>query len=144
MVFEPYVNRQYILVEVNLKPGNLTNKIIGARVSEERKKRGWSQADLAEKLNYKSAAAISYLEAGLRLFKPVDLDGLSRIFNLTIDDLFKGPTSGPSSSFGSSSAVVKFRSSDVDQSPIVQKSVGEFMDYAQQKKSSQKGYEKNL
>ena len=62
---------------------------MGARVERERIKRGWSQEDLAEKLNT-TRSSIKNKELGERPFSLEEAVLLSRLFDVTLDYLVNG------------------------------------------------------
>lgn len=65
---------------------NADNKyqFIGKRIREAREASGLSQRDLAEKLGYESATAISYIESGERKVSVVDLEKIAAILHKDI------------------------------------------------------------
>jgi len=56
-------------------------RVIGQRIREAREAAGLSQKDLAQKLDYESPTAISYIESGDRKVSVVDLEKLSRLLD---------------------------------------------------------------
>jgi transcriptional regulator with XRE-family HTH domain len=54
---------------------------IGSRVREARQKKGLSQKDLAERLNFESATSISLIEAGERKISIYDLERAADVLN---------------------------------------------------------------
>lgn len=62
---------------------------MGARVERERIKRGWSQEDLAEKLNT-TRSSIKNKELGIRPFSLEEANILCDLFHMTLDYLVNG------------------------------------------------------
>lgn len=67
---------------------------IGANITAYRKREGWTQADLAEKLNY-SDKAISKWERGESVPDVMTLSALAELFNITVNDLMVDPNALP-------------------------------------------------
>lgn len=65
---------------------NESNKyeLIGKRIREAREAAKLSQRELAEKLGYESATAISYIESGERKVSVVDLEKIATILDKDI------------------------------------------------------------
>lgn len=57
---------------------------IGGKIREAREFAGLSQKDLADKLEYESATAISYLESGERKVSVVDLEKIAHLLDRDI------------------------------------------------------------
>ena len=72
--------------KINLKEQTMT---IGERIAEERKKKGMTQEDMAEKLNL-SRQAISKWESGSSFPDTENLLKLSLLFSVSVDYLLKG------------------------------------------------------
>lgn len=64
-----------------------TNKFVGSKIKEFREARGWTQDQLAEKLNT-TRQTISRYESGTRKTNQDVLFDLSIIFNVKVDDFF--------------------------------------------------------
>lgn len=64
-----------------------TNKFVGAKIKEYRESRGWTQDQLAEKLNT-TRQTVSRYESGARKTNQDVLFDLSVIFNVKVDDFF--------------------------------------------------------
>ena len=69
-------------------------KQIGANIASYRKREGWTQAELAEKLNY-SNKAISKWERGESVPDVLTLADLAQQLGITVDDLIKDPNALP-------------------------------------------------
>ena len=67
---------------------------IGKNISAYRKREGWTQADLAEKLNY-SDKAVSKWERGESVPDVLTLAALAECLNITVNDLLKDPNELP-------------------------------------------------
>lgn len=64
-----------------------TNKFVGSKIKEFRESRGWTQDQLADKLNT-TRQTISRYESGSRKTNQDVLFDLSIIFNVKVDDFF--------------------------------------------------------
>ena len=62
---------------------------VGPRVREYRENKGWSQEDLAKRLNMERNT-LGMKETGKRTFLPEELLLLSDIFEVTVDELLTG------------------------------------------------------
>jgi transcriptional regulator with XRE-family HTH domain len=60
---------------------------LGKKIKELRLKSGLSQTDLAKKLKYDSATAISLIENGSRSLRSKDLVRIKSTFNVSYDEL---------------------------------------------------------
>ena len=67
---------------------------IGANIIAYRKREGWTQADLAEKLNY-SDKAVSKWERGESVPDVLTLAALAECFGITVNDLLVDPNALP-------------------------------------------------
>ena len=67
---------------------------IGANIAAYRKREGWTQAELAEKLNY-SDKAISKWERGESVPDVLTLANLAELLRITVDDLLVDPNALP-------------------------------------------------
>lgn len=63
---------------------------IGANIAAYRKRLGWTQAGMAERLNY-SDKAVSKWERGESVPDVLTLDALAREFGVTVNDLLADP-----------------------------------------------------
>ncbi len=66
------------------------NILIGSRIKEAREQAGLSQADLARRLGYESATAVSLIESGERKVKAEDLKVVSEVTHRDINYLMGG------------------------------------------------------
>lgn len=70
-----------------------TNIIVGKKVKQLRKKKGWSQEILSIKLEllgiHVCRGSISKIENQNRVVTDEELYGLAKVFNVPIDELFK-------------------------------------------------------
>lgn len=62
-------------------------RAIGQRVKRIREQLKMSQEELAERMDYRSAATVSHFESGLRKISIADLQKLSTIFEVSLDTL---------------------------------------------------------
>lgn len=60
---------------------------LGKKIKELRVKSGLSQTDLAKKLKYDSATAISLIEKGARALRSKDLAVIKKLFNVSYEEL---------------------------------------------------------
>ncbi len=71
--------------------GNQTN-IIGSRVREARLRAGISQQTLSERLEtlavYVCRGSVSRIESGTRTVTDIEIDGISKVLNVSLDFLF--------------------------------------------------------
>ena len=67
---------------------------IGTNIAAYRKRGGWTQAELAEKLNY-SDKAVSKWERGESVPDVLTLASLAECLNITVNDLLKDPNELP-------------------------------------------------
>ena len=67
---------------------------IGANIAAYRKREGWTQADLAEKLNY-SDKAVSKWERGESMPDVLILTNLAELYGITVNDLLVDPNALP-------------------------------------------------
>lgn len=99
-------------------------KVIGQRIRRIREQAGISQEELAERMEYRSAATISHFEAGARKISIADLQKVSSIFGVPLDSLVseeKGERSGDLQQFRLRAQLVK---------PDTQDIVAEFLSFA--------------
>lgn len=62
-------------------------KTIGQRIRQARERLGMSQEEIAGRMEYKSAATVSHFETGFRKISVADLQKLSGILGLSVEDL---------------------------------------------------------
>lgn len=71
---------------------NERSNIVGKRVKEARKKAGFSQRKLSIKLEllaiYVCRGSISRIESGARTVTDIEIDGISKVLNISLDFLF--------------------------------------------------------
>ncbi len=70
---------------------NQTIILLGSRVRQLRKERGWTQAQLAERID-KTTEMICHLENGSASTKLKTLDKLANVFDVKVPDLLKEPS----------------------------------------------------
>lgn len=80
-----------VLIMKKIIDGERLN-IVGEKVKEARKLANLSQKELSEKLEllaiYVCRGSISRLENGNRLVNDIEIDGLSKVLNVSLDYLF--------------------------------------------------------
>lgn len=100
-------------------------KAIGQRVKRIREQLRISQEELAERMNYRSAATVSHFESGLRKISIADLQKLSTIFEVPLDTLVSEEKNQ------GSAALQLFRLRAKIVKPDTQDVVAEFLAFAQ-------------
>jgi len=68
------------------------SNIIGKRIRVARRKAGYSQKELAEKLEleavYVCRGSVSRIESGVRTVTDIEIDGFSKVLKVSLDYLF--------------------------------------------------------
>ncbi|MBQ6829542.1 MAG: helix-turn-helix transcriptional regulator [Clostridia bacterium] len=66
--------------------------IIGERIKELREKKGYSQQQLSDKMEllavYTCRGSISRIENGKRAVTDIEIDAISRVLDVSLDELF--------------------------------------------------------
>ena len=66
--------------------------IIGERIKELREKKGYSQQQLSDKMEllavYTCGGSISRIENGKRAVTDIEIDAISRVLDVSLDELF--------------------------------------------------------
>lgn len=69
-------------------------QLVGSRIREHRKEKGWAQEDLARHADLR-LQTISRMELGLRLASPDSFQKVARALGVSVRDLFEGLDFGP-------------------------------------------------
>lgn len=78
------VNTYWEVYHINMMNEESKYQFIGKKIREAREGAGFSQKQLAEKLGYESATAVSYIEAGERKVSVVDLEQIAQFLDKDI------------------------------------------------------------
>ena len=92
----------------------LNSFALGRNIRHYRKKRGWSQIQLSEKID-KSPTFLSYVESGMRCISLDTLVDLANVLNVPTDALLKGSLSNASIVMNNEFAVALGDCSDYEQ-----------------------------
>ncbi|WP_418642521.1 helix-turn-helix domain-containing protein [Vibrio chaetopteri] len=73
----------------------MKNNVVGIRIKELRKSKGWTQSDLATQCQLRdyemSRETIAKIESGIRLILDTDVVQFALVFNVSIAELFDVP-----------------------------------------------------
>ena len=105
-------------------------KSIGAKIKEAREQSGMSQKDLAEKIGFSSATAISLMESGDRKTSAEVLDKIADVLQMDINYFLNKETQEPNFEMA--------LRADKNLSKLSQERILEFVDFIKSKESGKR------